>query len=438
MENSNIDFDKGKVAALFKDLLIPTLLGTIAISTVTVVDGIFVGHGVGPDGVAAVNIAIPACEVMTGIGTMVGVGCSVVSSILLAKRKVLAARRCVTQSLAATTLFSLLFCALVLMFPHETARFLGASDTLMPQAIDYLTWVVPCCLFETWTMIGLLVIRLDGAPRYAMWCNVVPAILNIGLDWYLIFPLGMGVKGAAIATATSVSIGGLMAISYLLFFAKKLRLVPLRLTRRDMRQAASHVGRQCKIGSSALLGEMTLAVLVFVGNHVFMEYLGDAGVGAFGVACYYAPFFFMIGNAISESAQPIVSYNYGIDRWTEVRKARRLLFATLPEILVALFVDTDNETGRIAVNGFPYFATGMLFFILNIAFIGYYQSIEQIRRAMLLVLLRGLVLLVPCFILLPKLLGTAGIWLAMPAAEAMTALIAAISFYRFHRMNRRT
>lgn len=442
-----IDYDKGKVATLFRDLFIPTVLGTIAISFVTLVDGIFVGRGVGPDGVAAVNLSMPVCEVMSGIGIMVGVGCSVVCSIHLARGKVMAARQSVTLSLVATALLTVLFCAAVLWMPQRTARFLGASESLMPLVLDYLTWVLPCCLFEMWTMIGLMTIRLDGSPRYAMWCNVVPAVLNIGLDWYLIFVLGMGVRGAAIGTAVSISAGGLMAVAYLLFFADRLRLVPFRCTWRNARHTFRQLSRQCRIGSSALLGELTLAVLIFVGNHVFMYYLGDAGVGAFGIACYYTPFFFMVGNAIVESAQPIVSYNYGKGRWGEVGKARRLLlttalaagaliallFAVFPEPLTALFVDTGSPAGQMAVEGFPYFAPGMLFFMLNIAFIGYFQSIEQVRRSLRLVFLRGLVLLVPCFLLLPGWLGVRGIWLAMPVAEALTVICAAVLCCRFHR-----
>jgi len=166
-------------------------------------------------------------------------------------------------------------------------------------------------------------------------------------------------------------------------------------------------------------------------------------VGAFGIACYYAPFFFMMGNAVAQSAQPIISYNYGISRWKEIKEARKLLLFTsiaigsvvallfifIPEKLVALFVDTASEAGKIAIEGFPYFATGIVFFILNVAIVGYYQSVEQIKRATVFVFLRGFALLVPSFILLPQLLGTEGIWLAMPLAEFMTAMIIVMMYF---------
>lgn len=437
MRRDAIDFEKDKVSRLFRKLLVPTLLGTIAISAVTAIDGIFVGHGVGADGVAAVNIVVPIYQIMSGIGLMIGAGCSVVASIHQSRGNIRVAQLNISQAITVSSLLVFTLSVLILMYPVQTATLLGASHTLLPQVVDYIHWIMPCFMFEMWSMIGLYIIRLDGSPRYAMWCNIIPTTLNAILDWLFIFPLNMGVKGAAIATSISIAIGGIMAIVYLLFFADKLRIVPLKLSKKSFLLTLRNIGYQCKIGSSSLFGELTLAVLIFIGNIVFMRYLGDAGVGAFGIVCYYAPFFFMMGNAIAQSAQPIISYNYGISRWREIREARRLLicssaaigtivamlFIFIPDQLVALFVDTASCAGQIAIEGFPYFATGIIFFIINVAIIGYYQSVEQIKRATIFVFLRGFILLIPCFIMLPMLLGVEGIWLAMPLAEFVTFVI---------------
>ena len=444
MERDAIDFEKERVPVLFRKLLIPTLLGTISISAVTAIDGIFVGHGVGADGVAAVNIVVPIYQIISGLGLMMGTGCSVVASIHLSRQNTKVAQLNISQAIILTSLLTFLLCISVLAFPTQTAGLLGASDTLMAQVVDYLQWIMPCFVFDMWSMIGLFIIRLDGSPRYAMWCNIIPAVLNAVLDWLFIFPLGMGVKGAAIATSLSIIVGGIMALVYLLFFANSLRIIPLKISEKSMILACRNIGYQCKIGSSSLFGELTLAVLIFLGNLTFMKYLGDAGVGAFGIACYYAPFFFMVGNAVAQSAQPIISYNYGISRWKEIKEARKLLIVTsisigifvallfifIPDKLVALFVNTTSKAGQIAIEGFPYFATGIVFFILNVTIVGYYQSVEQIRRATIFAFLRGFALLLPSFILLPKLLGTKGIWLAMPLAEITTTLLIGILFLK--------
>lgn len=436
MERDALDLGTVRVGTLFRKLFIPTLLGMISMSAVAVVDGIFVGHGVGSDGIAAVNICIPLLMVFTGIGLMAGVGSSVVASIHFARGKIKAARINVTQALIFVTLITLLPVAAILAFPRQTAWWLGASDHLLPLVVDYLVWFVPGLIPQLWIAVGLFVVRLDGAPRLAMWCSVLSALINVVLDWLFIFPLGWGVMGAALASTISIASGGAIVIRYLAHDARTLRLYRLKWSRKSLRLSRRNLGYQCRIGSSALLGEMTLAVLLFTGNQVFMRYLGDAGVGAFGITCYYMPFIFMIGNAVAQSAQPIISYNFGRMEWPRVVAARRIAlftamacgalvaacFALLPRLLVSLFLDPADPAARIAVGGFPLYAPGCIFFVVNLAAIGYFQSLERLAPATTFALLRGLVLLVPCFVLLPRWIGVPGIWLAMPFSECLTFL----------------
>lgn len=185
-----------------------------------------------------------------------------------------------------------------------------------------------------------------------------------------------------------------------------------------------------------LMGECTMAVLALVGNYVFGFYMGDAGIGAFGIACYYTPFVFMIGNAVAQSAQPIVSFNYGSGDSRRVRSTLHVAlltafacglavsgaFVLLPQQLVELFVNSSEAAFPLAVNGFPLIAVSFVFFIINLTCIGYFQSIERVRPAMVFALLRGLLLLVPSFIALPLLLGENGIWLALALSEMLTTL----------------
>lgn len=436
MKRDAIDLGTVKVSTLFKKFFIPTLLGMLCMSAVTTIDGIFVGHGVGSDGIAAVNICVPLIMLFTGLGLMVGVGSSVVASIQLSRRKAKAARINITQALIFVTLAALVPSSLIMLYPERTALLLGASLHLLPMATDYLMWLVPSLTFQMWIAISLFIIRLDGAPKFAMWCSILSALINVVLDWWFIFPLGWGVMGAALATSISIVTGGLMALSYLLFFARRVRLYRLKWSYRSLQLAIRNIGYQCRIGSSALLGEATLAMLMFVGNQVFMHYLGNEGVGAFGIACYYIPFVFMVGNAIAQSAQPIISYNFGIRNHNRVLDTEKIVrqtsilcgivltatFVLGPDLLVGLFLHPDDEAARIAIHGFPYFATGFLCFILNLAVIGYYQSIEQVKPATLFALLRGCVFLLLSFMLMPKLSGVKGIWLAMPLSEALTTI----------------
>ena len=392
MKRDAIDLGTVKVFTLFKKYFIPTLFGMLSMSAVTAIDGIFVGHGIGSDGIAAINICIPLLMLFTGVGLMVGAGSSVVASIQLSRGKPKAARINVTQAILFVTVVALIPSALMMAYPSATARLLGASEHLAPMVREYLLWFIPSLMFQMWCSVCLFIIRLDGAPRLAMMCNVAAALISVLLGWLFIFPLGWGLMGAAFAATIGLFAGGLIGLVYLFRFARKLRFYPIKWSVKSMRLSFRNLGYQCRIGSSALLTEATLATLMFVGNQVFMKYLGGDGVGAFGIVCYYIPFVFMVGNAIAQSAQPIISYNFGL--------------------------------------GYPYFSTAFIFFILNLTVIGYYQSVERVKPATVLALLRGFVFLIPSFILLPQAIGTNGIWLALCLSEMLTTVVIVVMYSR--------
>ena len=237
-----------------------------------------------------------------------------------------------------------------------------------------------------------------------------------------------------------------MVMAYLGWFANTLKLIKLKLSRKSMKLMARNIGYQCKIGISALLGEATMGMLMLLGNLMFMRYMGNDGVGAFSIACYYAPFVFMIGNAIAQSAQPIISYNYGNGSYSRVRTAERLAvisavicgvivsgaFTLFPEMMVGLFLDTASPAAEIAIAGFPLFATAFVFFIFNLTAIGYFQSVEKVRPSIIFALLRGAVFLIPSFILVPRMFGGSGIWLSLFVSEFLTSLCI-IGFYTYKR-----
>ena len=444
----DIDFGTTNISRLFTKMFIPTLLGMVSWSLLTVIDGIFVGRGVGSIGIAAINICYPIFLVLTGFALMVGMGASVVASIHLSQNNVKAARINVTQAMWFSTFVAIGVMIFALLAPEQISYMLGASQSLMPLVRDYLVYLIPSGIMLMWSIVGLFIIRLDGSPKYAMWCNVVPAMLNIFFDWLFIFPLGMGVKGAAIASAISTVIGGVMAFVYLVKYAGTLKMSGVKMSPISLTLSIRNIAYQCKIGFSALLGELTMAFVLFAGNYVFMKCLGDAGVGAYGVACYYTPFVFMFGNSIAQSAQPIISYNYGAGRWDRVHRTLAIsvraavlsslfsiiAFTLFPEQLVHLFIADSDPAAQIAIEGFPYFATGFLFFILNLVAIGYLQSIEKVAASTIFALLRGVVFLFPAFLLLPSVLGVKGMWLALPLSELLTFIV--VVGYMFFKRSR--
>ena len=444
----DIDFGTANISRLFSKMFIPTLLGMVSWSLLTVVDGIFVGWGVGSNGIAAINICYPIFLVLTGFALMVGMGASVVASIHLSQDNVKAARINVTQAVWFSTFVVIGAMIFILLAPEQISYMLGASPTLMPLVRDYMVYLIPSGIMQMWSVVGLFAIRLDGAPKYAMWCNVVPALANMFFDWLFIFPLGMGVKGAAIASSISTVIGGVMAFVYLAKYARVLKMSGVKMSPVSLALSLRNIAYQCKIGFSALLGEVTMAFVLFAGNFVFMKYLGDAGVGAYGVACYYTPFVFMFGNSIAQSAQPIISYNYGAGRWDRVHRTLAIsvraavisslfsiiAFTLFPEHLVHLFIADSDPAAHIAIEGFPYFAAGFLFFILNLVAIGFLQSIKRVAPATVFALMRGVIFLFPAFLLLPQVMGVEGMWLALPLSELLTFIV--VVGYMFFKRSR--
>lgn len=447
LDRDKIDFGTGKIGRLFRALLFPTLVGMVFNTALTIIDGVFVGQGVGPDGIAAVNIAAPMFMVITGIGLMLGIGASVVASIRLAEDNVKGACIIMTQAFLAGFVIIMVSIAVMLAFAPEILSALGCTPRLESKAMDYLLWLLPGFLFLFIQAVGMMLIRLDGSPRYAMWVQIAAAITNIFLDWYMIFPLGMGVKGASMATSIACGVGGAMVLVYFFAFSDKLRFYRLKTSLTSLLLTLRNIWYMAKIGSATFVAELAFSVMMLTGNYMFLKYLAEDGVAAYAIACYLSPLVFSVSNAVAQSAQPIISFNYGARQAGRVGRTFHISLATAAlcgllvslffwlgsPLLAGMFLHPGQTAYDIAVSGLPLFAASALFFSVNVAFIGYYQSIEKSGIATAFTLLRGVLLLVPCFLLLPSMLGVTGLWLAIPVAEFLTAVVIGIYFLATRR-----
>ncbi len=433
----SIDFGKEPIGKLFRKMFFPTMVGMISIVVLNITDGAFVGHGVGSDGLAAVNIIAPLFMVMGGIGMMFGIGGSVVASIHLSKGENKAANINVTQALCGGTFVGVILSIILLTHLRETCILFGANERLVPLASSYLVWLA--ALMPLWIIsnVGMYMVRLDGSPKLAMSVTLVAAILNIIGDYLLIFVFDMGLEGASIATSVSFALGGLVVPIYMLFFSKTLKLHKLKLSKTSLLLNLRNLWYQVRIGASAFLGEIAIAAVTIIGNHQFIIYLGEDGVAAFSIGCYCLPIAFMLGNAIVQSSQPIISFAYGNG---ERQRAKQTFHLTIRTALIGgfcgmlvlafgakgistTFLPPTCHAWSICVEGLPYFSLCFLFICVNIVWIGYYQSMERAKPATIYTLLRGFVFMIPAFIIMPILFGTNGLWLAQAVAEFATFLI---------------
>lgn len=433
----SIDFGKADIKSLFSKLFFPTLLGMLFSMAFILTDGIFVGHGIGPQGLAAINLIGPIMMLINGLGMMFGIGVSVVAAIHLSHDNIKAARINITQAYIIGSCISLIMGLICYCFPNTVLSLLGADGDLYDAAYEYYIWFVPTCLLMMIESIGLFVIRLDGSPKFAMLANMIPATVNIVLDYIFIFPCHWGLMGASLAT----DIGGLVAVVMVLYYmvlrTKTFKLYRLKATRKSMRLMARNICYMVKMGSSGLVGELAVAVMMLAGNLTFMKYLGADGVSAYSVACYLFPLVYMVYCAVSQSAQPIISFNHGANQLPRVHKTVvfsllislllgsviTLLFICFAPAIVKIFLSEGTAAGTIAAAGLPWYAIGFIFMAINICMVGYYQSIERATLAVVLTALRGIIFLVAAFLLLPHIIGIRGLWLAIPTAEFLTFLV---------------
>ncbi len=442
MERDKLDFGNGKISSLFRAMFFPTLIGMAFNSALNICDGMFVGHGVGSDALAAINIVAPLFLICAGLGLMFGIGASVIGGIRLAEGNVKAARIIMTQAyIAGAVIFGMVILG-SLLFTRPLLYMLGCSPALEELATDYLLWLLPGLVFFYLQCAGMMLIRLDGSPRYAMSVQIVAAVLNIFLDWYMVFPLGLGIKGASMATSFSCIVAGIMVVTYFIFFSDKLKFYRLRLSMKSLRLSVRNIGYIAKIGLATFIAELAIGVMMVAGNYMFLSYLGEAGVAAFSVGCYLFPLIFSVSNAVAQSSQPIISYNYGARQPERVRQALNIALLTAvasgavisvgmwvgSSLLAGIFLDSAVPAYEIAKTGLPLLGLCALPFAINITFIGYYQSCEKSMRSISYMLLRGIIFMVPGFVFLPGIIGVPGLWLAIPVSEVLTLAIITIIY----------
>lgn len=440
MNNKNrdsIDFGKTDIPQLFAKLFVPTLMGLIFSAVFNIADGVIVGHGVGSDALAAVNIAAPIFLIASSFSLMFASGVSIVGAVHLSQGNTKAACINTTQALTVPLVAMVVLAAVMLFCARGMCFLFGGSEKLLPFVSDYLHWLVLYPIFQLIMIEGSFILRLDGSPNFAMMVNVVPSLVNIFLDWLFVFPLKWGLAGAAFATSLSAGLGALLVMVYLLFFSKKIHLYKPKFSATALRLTARNTAYMAKLGFPTFIGEGAITCMMIAGNYMFMRMLGEDGVAAFGTCCYLFPLVFMFANAIAQSQLPIVSYNYGLGDKKRVKSAFKfavvlavccgalmtILGIVASKPLVSLFISTGTNAFRIGAEGFPYFALSFVLFSFNMVVIGFWQSVERVAESVFFMLLRGLVFLVPVFVWLPSVMGVRGLWLAVPLSEMLTCMV---------------
>ena len=183
---------------------------------------------------------------------MFGVGASIVVSVHLARGKIKTANINVAQAFIISVLIMLILTILVMANMKLMAKILGSSDLLLPYVKDYMRWIIPALSFGVIMGIGMFIVRLDGSPKYAMMCNLIPGIVNVVLDWLFIFPIPMGISGAALATGLAQLVGCMMVLVYMTHFSNHLHFYRLKFSMKIIRLMLYNIKYQVQLGASRM------------------------------------------------------------------------------------------------------------------------------------------------------------------------------------------
>lgn len=415
---------------LFLSYLFPAMVGMLLMSVNILVDGIFVSHGVGPTALAGVNIAVPIFSILLSISLWIGMGGATLYSISLGEGNKKRAHQIFTLAFTVMIVVVLTLILCLLLNLKEVSYIFGASDTTYPYVQEYLHVILIFGVFYTIENLLSIFIRNDGNPKLAMMGLITTSVLNIILNYIFIFIFNYGVTGCALATAISTIIG--MSVLFLHFFRKQseLRFVRHFFSISDLKKIFS-------IGLPSFIVEASVAVIVILYNVTFLHYLGSDGITAYAMVNYIHTVLLTVFLGIGMALQPLVSYHHGarlVARLTALLKigtATALIFGLttaiiamlFPSQLMALFGDSTFEIRNMAAQGFVHFAIGYVFLGMNMVYAEFFQSIEKIRLATTIMLLRSIVLFIPTLVLLLKILGPQAIWWTFPVAEGITALL---------------
>ena len=414
------------------------IMGMIGLSCYILADTFFIARGIGADGLTALNLALPVYSVINGAGLMISMGGATRYSISRGNGDKQAFRDIFSHALYFTIILSILIVILGITSTKSLALLLGADGNTLDMTSSYLRILM---LFTPFFMCNNLLtcfVRNDGAPELAMTGMLIGTLGNIILDYLFIFPLHLGMKGAAMATTAAPCMGILILSTH---FWRRKNQFHFHIVRPSLRRLFDI----CALGASSLIAELSSGVVIIVFNLILLKISGNLGVAAYGIIVNIALVLISIYTGIAQGIQPIISRNYGSREYDSIKKALRyalLLSAALSVLsyaimflyatpITALFNKDENPIlAAMAEQGIQMYFTALPFVGTNIIAAAYLSCINRPGQAFLLSGLRGFLLIIPVAFLLSFLFGMTGVWLAQPITELLVTIPAAAFLYR--------
>lgn len=420
----------------------PTIVMMVFMSMYTMVDGVFVSNLIGENALSAINIVYPVSSVMIAISIMLATGGGAIIARNMGEGKDLQAKENFSMITLVGIVIGILIMVLGLIFLKPIILAMRATPALYDYCHDYLKVLIFFAPFGVLQMLFQFFFVTAGKPKLGLWATVAGGVVNIVLDYVLITYTDMGIAGAAAATGLGYATPGIIG---LLYFSLK-RNGTLYFIRPKWRKAV--LIQSCLNGSSEMVTNLATAITTFLFNVVMLRYLGENGVAAITVVLYAQFLLTSVYLGFSSGTAPLISYHYGMKNEKELHKLFKisLLFILVSSVLifilsillatgiVRVFVKPDSEVFAIAKHGFLLFSVCYLFTGINIFASSMFTAFSNGKVSAIISFLRTFVLIVAAVLLLPVIMGTDGIWLAIPAAELLTMAVSAAYLVRYRKI----
>ncbi|MBW3777171.1 MATE family efflux transporter [Aeromonas veronii] len=428
---SAVDLGTAPLSRLFWRYVTPTVAAMLITGIYVTIDGIFVGHVLGQDGMAGLMLAYPICAVLYAVGALIGMGASSLVSFYLGQGNPAKARHIVGNALVMVLLASALLSFIGIRYGEPMLAWMGAEGEIFTAGLSYLQAYAWLGVFAVLSMAFSSLLRNDGRPGFVTLIMVVGGLLNVLLDYLLMVVFPFGLAGVATATMLSQAVTGLACLWH--FFTPRSQL---RISWDTLRPDLRLMGETVRLGISSFLMYLYLSVVLALHNKALLAVGTSLHVAAYGVISYTEAFFYLVFEGIAMGIQPIASFNAGAGHWRRVLRIRNLaLGVTLgialcamlplylwPEAAVYLFAGDNATLLPVASLGIWLYFWGLPMEGLLLVGATYFQAINRARIASLLT--GGKLVLIGGFLWgFSTLWGVPGVWLALPTCSSLLVLV---------------
>ena len=411
----------------------PNILAMVGMSCYILADTFFIATSQGTNGITALNLALPIYGLIFAIGSMIGTGSAIRYTLAKATDQQ-EAKKYFSNALIWDAIVSVIFIAAGLFFPGQVMRVMGADAVIEAIGIPYIRIVLCFTPFFMMNYAFTAFVRNDNAPHIAMAATLLSSLFNIVFDYVFMFPLGMGMTGAALATAVSPIVSILICMVHYLSPKSSVSF-------HFMVPSVKMLISSCSLGVVAFVGEIASAVTTMVFNFVLLALDGNTAVAAYGVIANTALVGTAIFNGVSQGLQPLASEAHA--RGEEHEKHQILVKSIVTGIVLAIVLiagvwffaanitsafnsEQSAQLAAYAIPGIRIYFIGFFAAGINIICAGFLSATDHAKESSIVAISRGIVAIIAFALILPKFLGITGVWLAFPAAEVLTLFVALV------------